>query len=221
MLPSRLTWIDETNRSDHPFLREEDSCLFFGDYVGGQSYRGGATNQLVFNYKCPPTTAAVNVGRRGHKERAIATVSSGLRNSMTREDAESVTWVPIPTSKVVGDPDYDDRLIRTLKTAFAGYDADIRALLRQSANTTPDHATEDRTTPEELFDVLEVDHSELIKAPLRSTVILFDDVITTGKHFKCCERRLREVVPADILIVGIFVARRIIKSPFEAGNAAT
>jgi predicted amidophosphoribosyltransferase len=39
-------------------------------------------------------------------------------------------------------------------------------------------------------------------------VILFDDVLTTGKHFMCCKRRLREHL-GDIPVTGLFIARRV------------
>ena len=56
-------------------------------------------------------------------------------------------------------------------------------------------------------------------------VVVVDDVLTTGKHYKCCERRLREVL-ADIPIGGLFVARRVLARrrcrappPIQAGSA--
>jgi hypothetical protein len=57
--------------------------------------------------------------------------------------------------------------------------------------------------------------------------VLFDDLLTTGKHYKCCERRLREVV-ADMPVSGLFVARRVLPRrwrcpppPIQAGSART
>jgi hypothetical protein len=46
------------------------------------------------------------------------------------------------------------------------------------------------------------------------SIILFDDVLTTGKHFKACERRLREIDPT-IAIAGVFVARRALPRPID------
>jgi hypothetical protein len=63
--------------------------------------------------------------------RAIG-VAAGLRRAMTQADAESMTWVPVPPSKVAAHADYDDRLMRTLAKAFGGFDVDVRSLLRQS-----------------------------------------------------------------------------------------
>jgi len=52
--------------------------------------------------------------------------------------------------------------------------------------------------------------AQLNALPLRQAIVLFDDVLTTGKHFNCCERRLREVVPTNVPIMGVFIARRIL-----------
>lgn len=216
MLPRRLTWIDETNRNDHPYLCEGDRCLFFGEYFSGKGYQGGGTNQLILNFKCKPSVAAAHPARRRYKEQAIRTIAAGLRGAITRESAEKRTWVPIPPSKAEGDVDYDDRLQRALARAFEGYDADIRLLCRQTQSTEADHAAGGaRLTPDELFQLLEIDIGALRCAPLRQEIVLFDDVLTTGKHFKCCERRLREVISADTPIIGLFIARRILPDPFE------
>jgi hypothetical protein len=209
LLPSRLTWIDETNRGQHVFLQEADRCYFFGEYFAYKGYNGGPTNQLIFNFKCAPSKVAANPARGSHKERAVSTIATGLRRAITRENAEQITWVPIPPSKAVGDPDYDDRLLRTLKMAFQGYDVDIRSLVRLTQSTQADHNASDRLTPEQLYALLEIDRAASSARPLRGRIVLFDDLLTTGKHFKCCVRRLREVMP-DIPIVGLFVARRVL-----------
>lgn len=210
MLPERLTAIDETNREQHAFLDAGDRCLFFGEYFAYRGYQGGGTNQLIFNYKCEPTVAALNPVRGRYKEQAIATVAAGLRGAITQANAERLTWVPVPPSKVIDHADYDDRLARTLARAFAGYDADVRCLLRQTSSTEADHQSGSRISPDALFALLQVDHALLGSHALRGSLVLFDDLLTTGKHFKSCERRLREVVPAEVPIVGLFVARRIL-----------
>ena len=209
-LPDRLTGIDETNRGHHAYLREGDRCFFFGEYFAGKGYQGGGTNSLIYNFKMRPSDAQANAARRNYKEAAIATVSAGLRHVVSREQIERITWVPIPPSKTAGHPEYDDRLSRALTMACVGSDADIRSLLRRTTSTDADHSTPDRLSPEALYALLEVDAASITVKPLRGTIILFDDVITTGKSFKCCERRLREVIPPATRIIGLFVARRIL-----------
>ena len=213
LLPDRLTCIDETNRADHPFLDETDRCFFFGEYFAHKGYQGSGTNQLIFNFKCKPSIAATNPGRGRWKERAVQEIAAGLRRVIGQQNVDRLTWVPIPPSKTVGHIDYDDRLIRTSVAAFHGYNADVRMLLRQSKSTKADHESGDRLTPEALYEVLELDRAVLSERPFRDGIVLFDDLLTTGKHFKCCTRRLREVVPASVPMIGVFVARRILPDP--------
>jgi hypothetical protein len=211
LLPDRLTGIDETNRDQHIYLEAGDRCFFFGEYFAGKGYQGSGTNQLMFNFKCTPSDAAANPGRKAHKERAVAAIAAGLRKAMTRENVERLTFVPIPPSKVAGHADYDDRLMRTLLSAFDGYDSDVRLLLRQVSSTGSDHTAADRLSADALAALIQIDGPCLSARPLRQGIVVFDDVLTSGKHFKCCERRLREVVPASVPIIGVFVARRILR----------
>lgn len=211
-LPKRLTGIDETNRDQHAFLKEGDRCLFFGEYFAGKGYQGGGTNQLIFNFKMLPSIARTNTQRRNYKEGAIAAIAAGLREVLGRNQVERLTFVPIPPSKTIGHVDYDDRLTRALTMGCAGFNADIRPLLRRPFSTESDHRTGDRLTPEALYSLLELDSAAMGSMPLREAIVLFDDVITTGKSFKCCQRRLRDVVPSAVPIIGLFVARRILLS---------
>jgi len=209
-LPSRLTAIDETTRGDHYYLAEADRCFCFGEYFADQGWGHSPTNQLIFNYKCKPTEKSA---RLYWKERAIATIAAGLKGAVARQEVERHTWVPIPNSKLPDHPEYDDRIVKTLRRAFAGYNVDIRELLRQSVSTNADHGSNSRMTPESLLELLIVDNDAWDRAPPRS-IILFDDVLTTGKHFNACERRLREI-DATIAVAGIFVARRALPRPID------
>ncbi len=215
LLPDRLTGIDETNRDQHSVLQEGDRCLFFGEYFAGKGYQGGGTNQLMFNFKTLPSIARANPARRNYKDSAIATVATGLRGVLGRHQIERLTFVPVPPSKTLEHADYDDRLTRALTMGCTGFNSDIRLLLRRLSSTESDHRAADRLTPEALYSLLELDSAAVAVKPLREAIVLFDDVITTGKSFKCCERRLREVIPATVPIIGLFVARRILRNPFD------
>lgn len=179
------------------------------------SYRGGDTNQLIFNFKCPPSTVAINIGRGKYKIRAIDEIADGIRSAVGKKNAEELTWVPVPPSKAVGHSDYDDRLIRTLEKAFLGFDADMRLLLRQAISTEADHISAGRLTPEELLAITELDRDVFNSRPIRRGIVLFDDVLASGKHFKCCETRLRDVVPPEVPIIGVFVARSVRPNPLD------
>jgi hypothetical protein len=220
LLPDRLTWIDNTNRLEHHFLEPEDRCLFFGDFYGGKGWQGGATNQLIANIKRTPLEIASSEKAAQllyYKNRDIGEVAAALRRTFTPDSVVQRTFVPIPPSKALGHPDYCDRLERALTTAFVGYEADIRRLLRQTNSADADHKSGGaRISYDDLLAITAVDPAEL-RIPLRAEVVLFDDVLTSGKHFKVAKTRIRELFP-QIQILGIFVARCIHANPFDTAS---
>lgn len=222
-LPARLTWIDDANRGDHSFLTREDRCAFFGELQASVGWGGGATNQLVANFKRTPAQIAhecTGERLRRHRARAINQVAAALRSQFTREEVElRCTFVPIPTSKQPGHPEYCDRLERSLRLAFSGYRADIRPLLRLTASTRADHSSAaGRLGYQHLLALTSIDARQLA-GELRPVVVLFDDVLTSGKHYKVAKTRIREVFPGQG-ILGLFIARRALQSPDRARPGA-
>lgn len=213
-LPERLTRIDDTNRADHFYLDAQDKCFYFGEYFSGEGYSGGPTNQLIFNFKIKPSIAASNPPRRRYKEEAIRTIAAGLRKALAPGSIPQMTFVPIPPSKARGHVDYCDRGARTLKLAFGALDADVRELLVQTTSAAADHESDERITKSGLSTIVDIDPQVLVN-PVRDFVVLFDDVLASGKHFKVCQERLREILP-DRQIVGVFVARCVRPSRSEA-----
>jgi len=203
-----LRWLETFERADHLLLSERDRCAYLSEYLAGCRYDGGYVNQLIRNFKCHPSMARRDDRCGRYKRQATLTLARWLRRAVAREWVECSTWVPVPPSRQRGDPDFDDRLSRTLSLAFAGYDLDLRCLLRQSQSTERDHAMRDRQSEAALYRLLRLDSRALeLRAP-RERIVVFDDVLTSGKHFKCCERRLREHLPR-VSIVGVFLARRV------------
>lgn len=208
VVPAALTRLDEASRADHIYLSASDRCAYLAQYCSGSADSGnGACHQLIRNFKCEPSRARSDRRRARYKQEAIATLGAWLRQAVPRRVAESCTWVPIPPSQRAGDPDFDDRLARTLQLAFEGYDVDVRSLLSQTSSTPRDHAGRARLSEQALLEILRVDEDQLMLRAVRGRVVLFDDVLTSGKHFKCCERRLKEVLPGTP-IAGIFLMRR-------------
>ena len=119
----------------------------------------------------------------------------------------------MPPSRDRSDPEHDDRLSCVLSRAFHGYDVDIRCLLEQAESTLPDHRRHSRRlSAAGLYSILRLDRRELGKQPLRRRVVVFDDLLTTGKHFKCAERRLQQDAGLRMPIHGCFLARRLLSA---------
>ncbi len=201
--------LDDSMRGDHAYLTASDRCWCLAEYQPGASYRASEVNQMIINLKCRPSIASADPRRMHYKVLAMRAVARGLRAAVSRSSVESATWIPIPPSRPALDADYDDRLERILALAFCGYDLDLRRLLYQTEVSAPDHTRARRMSAEALYRIIGLDRSLLDIRPLRACLVLFDDVLTSGKHYKCCERRLRETL-AGIPISGLFVARRVL-----------
>jgi predicted amidophosphoribosyltransferase len=199
--------LDGVTRSEHAYLSASDQCWYLAPYFPGSRHRGGAMNRLIANLKCTPSEAAWNRSRTLSKQRAIDSAAQMLRAALSRSLVESVTWIPIPPSHALGDPDFDDRLLRILRRAFSDYNVDVRDILYQVTSTTSDHLGKQRLGVTSLYERISINWYALTARSVRDRLVLFDDVLTTGKHFKCCERRLHGALPA-ISISGIFLARR-------------
>jgi predicted amidophosphoribosyltransferase len=207
--PDRLKWIDEASRPEHWALGRDDHCLFFGEYFPGGGWRAGATNDLVLDFKRTPASIRASphpAALRYFKRRAIESVADALRRGFGRAAVESLlTFVPVPTSMPRGDADYCDRLTVALRRAFAGWDADVRPLLRVRAAVAPDHVRGRRLSRRELMRIMEVDGPQLDR-PLRPVVVLFDDVLTSGKHLSVAKACIEARVPEQT-VIAVCVAR--------------
>ena len=207
---ARLAWLDETTRGEHWALARDDHCLFLGEYLPGASWAGGAFNSLVLDFKRAPSRILASpypAAVRRFKKLAIETVALALRRGFGRATVETaLTFVPLPTSKRPGDDDYCDRLARALQRAFEGWDADIRPLLRLKASSRADHERHaERVRRGELLELMELDLAQL-ERPLRPMIVLFDDVLTSGKHVSVAKARIRERFPGQP-IVAVLVGR--------------
>lgn len=206
----RFAWIDETSRSDHWLLARDDHCLFLGEYLPGRGWDAGALNSLVLDFKRAPSRIRASPHAavvRQFKERAIDTIARALRRGFGRAAVETaLTFVPVPTSKRPDDDDYCDRLLRALERAFEGWDADIRPLLKHTGSSRADHVRHgERMRRADLERLMELDGAQLAR-PLRPLVVLFDDVLTSGKHLSVAKARIRERFPEQA-VIAVLVAR--------------
>ena len=203
--PRLLTAIDDLTRPDHFYLREEDECYFFGEYVAHRGYQYGPTNNLIINLKKP-------VDRRGlsewhYKEDAIRQVAGAFRNAFRPDALDRLTFVPIPPSKAKGDPLYDDRLTRMLHQIRPTPQLDVRELIVQTTSTAAAHDSEHRPTPATVQAGYSLDLDLLEPKP--DLLLIVDDILTTGAHFRAARNTLDAAFP-DTSMIGVFVARRAI-----------
>ena len=206
---NKIIKIDKTTRAEHTYLTKEDLCYFALNYTANESFDYSDANSLIQNFKKSPDR--IGQPEWYYKERAIKRIAGILKQNISPEVLKKVTLVPIPPSKDKNDPLYDDRMVAALNEAF-GRNGDIRELLIQLESKEASHKSEIRPGIDELYENLDLD--EALCEGMKDNVILFDDVITTGAHFKACQKRLLEYNP-DLNILGVFIARREIKEEPE------
>ncbi|GAA6153899.1 hypothetical protein [Pseudoteredinibacter isoporae] len=198
-----LTQLDASNYNDHHYLAPSDRCFYYGEYTARKGFDHSKTNQLILNLKI--SVEHKNTPRYHHKNRAMEQMASCLAK---QGDPGAITFVPVPPSKCKSDPCYDNRLVRILElfgTIRKG--VDYRELVNQSTSTRASHESEDhRLTPDELEDLYVIDQSLL--SNLRPTIVIFDDMLTTGSHFVAMRNVIQKAVP-NAMIAGLFIARRV------------
>ena len=99
---------------------------------------------------------------------------TGAVNSKRTPCSRPTTSFSIPCSKAAADPEYDNRLAKVLASAFHGWNADVRDMLRLKHSTPADHESAERLAFDELGSQMEAydralplnaeEHGELAEA---------------------------------------------------------
>lgn len=205
---TRLLKVDDSNRSDHWYLSAEDRCYYFYEYTAHKGFAYSKVNSFISNLKKPPSQR--QEGHYRYKGIAIQEAAGLLRGVLTPGLLNSATLVPIPPSKPTDHPDYDDRMEQVVSGAIAGLQADARSLIAQVQAYEASHLQGEggsRIRPTELQALY-----SLVAPRPRGTVILIDDVLTTGAHFVAAKAAILAEFPA-VQVAGIFLARRAISAP--------
>jgi len=204
-IPQKLWKIDDSTVGDHSWLAGSDQCYYIWEYTARKGCGFSPANNFVWNLKIKPSAIDKSPLRHRHKLEAIAHAGEALRTFITREFAETLaTFVPIPCSKAVTDPEHDNRLHKVLASAFHGWNADVRDMLRLKHSTPADHESAERLAFDELLAITELKGS-FDSAP-RQVIVIVDDVLNSGKHFKVAQSLIRDRYPSAE-IRGLFLAR--------------
>lgn len=209
--PKRLTKIDHLTRCDHPHLRDDDNCYFLGEYTARKGFAYSATNNLIINFKKPMDRRASPQWK--YKGEMIHQASTALFEAIGTSNLQNYLFVPVPPSKVRGDEMYDDRMMQMLN-GFAqlvathhGHHPDIRELVEQTTSTSAAHDTDNRPSPDKLADLYKI-NTKALEQPIRDCIVICDDVLTTGCHYRAMTTVISEQFP-NANFRGVFLARRV------------
>ncbi len=220
-MPDRWSVVGDLERPDHFYLPLGATCVFWGEYTpykhtDGKGWNFSATNQLISNFK-------KKMDRRGqpdwpHKARAVATVGQALAKMFNWSDPTlaNAAFIPIPPSRARTDSMYDPRICQMLSVMqlASRRQLDIRDCLSFDGTNGASHETDERPSPEQLYEALIFDPVQGRTDVQPGMIFLVDDMLTTGAHFVAASRKLAEAFPG-VEIVGVFVARRRVPNPFD------
>ena len=202
----------EENVHEHSYLNVDDSIYYFEEYRSGDGYAGNG-NSLIFNLK--KSVEKKGTDEWNYKEKAIIDMAVLLAEEMDngKVGKRKIYWIPIPPSKIRTDPLFDDRNYRilTLATAMSSSRQHfIVDALHQNSNRESFSSNTDKRDIKTLVsnylmnDIPNYD-------PKIDMIVIFDDVLTTGCHFKAVEEVILNKYD-NAKIIGVFVARRALKN---------
>ena len=207
IFPDRLTTWPGPDRDNRKFLQQGDSIFYFVDYTIGSSYDDDPVSSYITNFKKCPERFPTSHPARKYKEQAIELAITALN----RYDFAPYTLVPLPPSKSPDHPAYDDRIARVLNGLRQ--EIDVRPLIVATSSRQALHSSDDLRDPQVLRSHWRLDES-LLQTPVKSSVIIFDDVLASGCHFRAASELLKEHIDSEI--GGLFLARAVYPRPEDA-----
>ncbi|WP_417456528.1 hypothetical protein [Kordiimonas sp.] len=199
----------------HHYLGEDDECGYMYEYTpfrhtNGLTWNFSQGNRFITNLKKKPNTRGTNQWQ--HKVRAMRLATKLISELIPDEWHRVVTYVPIPPSKASDHPEYDERMSTVLNGIQKEFPIDVRNLIRQTQSTAASHEQgARRLRPDELRNIYTIDH-ELIH-PTPTTIMIVDDVLSMGSHFRAAKDLLSEHFP-QAHIMGLFLARTVIPEQY-------
>ena len=176
-------------------LNDNDECFYFLEKEA-EGFSKSDANNIIYNFKKP-------VDRKGlpewkHKLRAIHFFTDLLCGI---KYPQNTTIIPAPTSKPRNHPQWDDRI-----------DVAVDGILKCKQNVRIEKALDTREPqiPAHIGGTRNVDSimNNTIYTPLQSNpamIILVDDVLTTGAHFRAWKNIIEQHNP-DSQVIGFFLA---------------
>jgi hypothetical protein len=166
-------------QGEHCYLDTTDVCYFVDEYEGCE--RPGLKPQILSM-------------KRGNKT-VISAMARELDGILPFKWTAKHTFVAMPPS--AGNKSHLSLMLRQLNCA------DHRAILVQTRVTRSSHCGW-RPTPAERSAFLAVDEAQTVPKP--TTVVVVDDVLATGAHFRAAKNVIRHRWPG-MRVIGITLAR--------------
>ncbi len=174
--------------SEHSFLDPTDECYFAGEYESSRQH--GLKHEIL--------------SLKGRNESVILDLAQQLSLALPIE-WRTYTFVAMPSCSSGINP---------LGMMLRHLSVDTRALVVQTRNTLPSHRGW-RPMPNERAEFLRLNILEMNPEP--TGIVIVDDVLATGAHFRAAKMILRQRWPQK-RVIGVFLARVCREPRFELHN---
>lgn len=208
--PGYWTLVDRLTVLYLRHLRQDDLCYYYLERSSG-GYQAGAANQRVANFKKDTARFGENRSvmyyRQQEIDRCIVNFTEGVLGVMRTLDVRAVPVIcPMPTSNPRDSSAFNDRLDLLAEGVSRNCGIPYMTALDMGEAVKPSHVGGMRD-PDELAKVMAFSGFGSGFEP--SVVLLFDDVLTSGAHFRACKDLILDRCPWRPLVVGMFLARHI------------
>lgn len=179
-----------------PFLNEDDECFYYCTYTPG-GFSVSPHNSMVANFK-------KDISHKGntdwhYRDKAIEKFALMLHSTLK---SRQYTIIPCATSKPRNSPNFNNRLDETANI-LKSLNYDVQFCLDTAIEVEPTHKGGARRDPIEI--TRNTNWTEPTKTP-NQTIILVDDVFTTGAHFRAYKDIILSHYPF-CNVIGIFLAK--------------
>lgn len=193
LMDGRASWIEPG-----------DKCMYYMDRVHGD-WSASKANGKISNLKigANPTKRS----RSYYRNEAIRQFSANLMTLVANLNlGEETLLVPIPPSKCESDPAYDDRIAQVCDAVSKVMQVPTAQILCQTESHEAFHEGNYERDPRMIRGWLRV-RADLMPRGI-TTVMLVDDVFTSGAHFAACKSAIRECFPG-VDVIGAFWAKQL------------
>jgi len=171
--------IDQISLTTIRHLRADDVCIYAKDYISGAGFQGGVVNSDILNFK-----KTKDVSGQHYRTQAIHKFALEASELFDCDKGKKYTVTAIPSSKAKTDPLYDDRFedfFSQLKNFCPCIDIVWPVSLRETIKSAHHGGTREPNEIRKNY----VYEGFLEEAP--EFIIVFDDVLTSGAHFRACK----------------------------------
>ena len=163
-----------------------DECYYAREYVSKGGFSASEANQLISNFKIDPSNR--NSKRWYYKEQAIRQFAAELAQTLNQD----VTVAAIPSSTPIGHPDYDCRMDDMFaELCRSRSDITVVSAVTITQQITPSHQGGPRS-PQTIYPFYRWNSPLLAQ----NAIVFIDDVISSGAHYKACERVVNKIARA-------------------------